>query len=124
MSRKTGTEIIPKEPDPGNAGVGRAKRIFPTSLVIILTKLFKMKKLSVFMVVLLCLAILSYGQYTISGEISDEKGAPLAGASVVVKNTYNGVSADVEGKFTFKNLQPGFYKLVISFIGYEKVCRN
>ncbi len=123
MSRKTGTEIIPKEPDPGNAGVGRAKRIFPTSLVIILTKLFKMKKLSVFMVMLF-LAALSYGQFTISGEITDEKGAPLAGASVVVKNTYNGVSADAEGKFTFKNLQPGIYKLVISFIGYEKVVEE
>ena len=74
--------------------------------------------------VIACLALYSFGQHTISGEIVDEKGAPLAGASVVVKNTYNGVSADADGRFTFNNLKPGFYELLISFIGYETIVEK
>ncbi len=78
-----------------------------------------MKKFSLLLAAL-CLAIFAFGQYKLTGKISDEKGAPLAGASVVVKNTYNGVSANEQGEFTIKNLKPGQYELMVSFIGYEK----
>ena len=37
----TRAEIIPTEPDPGNAGEGRAKGMRPTPLVSLITKISK-----------------------------------------------------------------------------------
>ncbi|MFD2726290.1 carboxypeptidase-like regulatory domain-containing protein [Hyunsoonleella rubra] len=54
----------------------------------------------------------------LSGVIQDESG-PLAGASIVLKGTKIGVTADFEGKFQFpKALKKGDI-LVVSYIGYE-----
>ncbi|MBC3759631.1 carboxypeptidase-like regulatory domain-containing protein [Hyunsoonleella sp. SJ7] len=54
----------------------------------------------------------------LTGVIQDESG-PLAGASIVLKGTKIGVTADFEGKFKFpKALKKGDI-LVVSYIGYE-----
>ena len=44
----------------------------------------------------------SYAQVTVTGKVTDDKGAGVAGATVLEKGTRNGVSADSEGKFTLK----------------------
>lgn len=55
---------------------------------------------------------------TISGKVIDEAGKPVAGASVMVKNSSQGVATDSNGKFTL-NLDPASTQLVISAIGTE-----
>jgi iron complex outermembrane receptor protein len=56
---------------------------------------------------------------TLSGSIKDsETKEPLAGASVGIKNTARGATADAQGNFTL-DLEPGNYTLVISFVGYK-----
>ncbi|MEQ9219190.1 MAG: SusC/RagA family TonB-linked outer membrane protein [Cyclobacteriaceae bacterium] len=60
-------------------------------------------------------------QHTVSGTITDENGSPLPGVSVVMKNTTNGTSTDIEGKFKL-NVENGV-TLVFSFIGYETIER-
>lgn len=55
----------------------------------------------------------------ISGKITDAKGDALAGASVIIKGTTKGTSADKAGVFTIDNVENGTYKLVMSFIGYQ-----
>ena len=43
-----------------------------------------------------------YAQKNVSGQVSDEQGAPLIGATVMVKGTSNGTIADVDGSYSLK----------------------
>jgi TonB-dependent starch-binding outer membrane protein SusC len=53
----------------------------------------------------------------VTGTVTDEKGEPLVGATVVVKGTTNGVLTDVDGKFTI-SVPDDKAVLVFQFIGY------
>ncbi len=59
------------------------------------------------------------GAAVISGVITDESDTPLPFASVFVKNSTTGVSANFEGRY-FLELKAGTYTLIYSFLGYEK----
>ena len=76
-----------------------------------------MKKFYLWMLLQLT-AALSFGQYNLTGIVKGD-GEPLAGASVVMKQSLYGVSAKSDGSFEFKNLKKGNYVLQISFIGFE-----
>lgn len=54
----------------------------------------------------------------ISGKILDEKGQPLAGATIQVKGTDLKTSSDINGLFEINNA-PDNVMLVMSFIGYS-----
>ena len=75
---------------------------------------------------LLLVAVLQgvYSQGAVSGIITDESGNVLAGANVVVNNTYLGNSSDSHGKFTITKLKDGDYTICVSFLGYEKQCKD
>lgn len=72
---------------------------------------------------LLILAFISFalaqtGQ--VSGTVFDAKtGEPIAGANVMVKNTFLGASADAEGKFLIKKVPIGTQIMMVSVIGYQ-----
>ncbi|MFY0653673.1 MAG: TonB-dependent receptor [Cyclobacteriaceae bacterium] len=53
----------------------------------------------------------------IKGKVSDENGQGLPGASVIVKETSNGVTTDLEGNY--KISVPEESVLTISFVGYK-----
>lgn len=55
------------------------------------------------------------------GKIEDKEyaGNPLPFADVYIKGSTKGATTDFEGKYTIENIEPGFYTLVISFIGYK-----
>ncbi|MFI5237492.1 MAG: carboxypeptidase-like regulatory domain-containing protein, partial [Ignavibacteriales bacterium] len=53
----------------------------------------------------------------LSGTVSS-KGEPLSGATVLVKGTTIGTSADAEGLYTLR-LTPGTYDIIFSFVGYS-----
>ena len=54
----------------------------------------------------------------VSGRITDENGSPLAGASVSVKGTNQGVSANANGEFAIT--VPDDAVLIFSFVGYDE----
>ena len=54
----------------------------------------------------------------VSGRITDETGAPLAGASVKVKGGSGGVSANANGEFAIT--VPDDAVLVFSYVGYDE----
>jgi len=54
---------------------------------------------------------------TITGTVTDEKGSPLPGATVQVKGTTLGATADVNGKYSLDVSSPSV-TLVFSFVGY------
>lgn len=58
---------------------------------------------------------------SIEGLVTDKElnNQPLPFADVVIKGTNSGTSTDLDGKYNFRNLEPGIYTLIFSFIGYE-----
>jgi hypothetical protein len=57
-------------------------------------------------------------QTRISGSIIDTEGKPLPGANILVKGSYDGTSADVNGKYGFITSLSGKQVIMASFIGY------
>src|SRR5882672_5911079 len=55
----------------------------------------------------------------VSGIVTDEKGNVLAYASILVKGSTRGVTANNEGKY-FLDLAPGAYTLVCQYVGYAR----
>ncbi len=53
----------------------------------------------------------------IKGKITDDKGQPLDGATVLVKGTKNGTKTDANGNFSI-NAEPNS-TLIISYVGFE-----
>ena len=68
--------------------------------------------------ILLLIAIVSQAQTkTITGKITDEKGNPIIGASVVPKGGKGGTTTDATGHFTL--IAPsGTTTMVVTYIGY------
>ncbi len=54
---------------------------------------------------------------SVSGELKDDEGEPLIGATVLVKGTDTGTITDLDGKFTIKASEGDV--LVINYLGYE-----
>src|SRR3989304_1633217 len=73
-----------------------------------------MRKLS--LVILFFLSLTARAAY-VKGTITDEQGEAIPYASVFVKNSIYGVSADLKGNF-FLELKPGKYTLTFSSISY------
>ena len=76
-----------------------------------------MKKMFV-MIVALLVSTIAFAQGTISGSVTDgSTGDPLPGASVLVKGTTNGVTADFDGNFTITANSGDV--LVVSYLGFQ-----
>jgi len=60
---------------------------------------------------------------TLKGVVTDEQGKPLAGATIKLKQSNNGVITDKDGNFAITNV-PITGTLVISFVGYQIVEIN
>jgi TonB-dependent starch-binding outer membrane protein SusC len=56
-------------------------------------------------------------EYTLSGKVSDETGAPLPGANVTLKGTTMGTSTDANGNYSLRAPDDAT-TVVFSFIGY------
>ena len=57
----------------------------------------------------------------IKGKIVDEaNGDPLIGATVMIKDTKKGARTKFDGSYIIKNVEPGTYNLIISYVGYQK----
>jgi Domain of unknown function (DUF4139)/N-terminal domain of unknown function (DUF4140) len=57
-------------------------------------------------------------QGTATGRITDEKGEPIAGATVMIKGTRNAVSTDANGFFKLQNFANNS-SIVVSAVGYQ-----
>lgn len=69
---------------------------------------------------IMLLPSLIYAQLFISGKISDhETGEPLAGAHIILENTFKTDVSLNTGEFRLTGLKTGTYQLKISYIGYE-----
>jgi len=78
-------------------------------------------KLSCTLLILLFSANAYFGLYGqgIAGQISDEKGHPLAFVNVYIKGTTKGTASNIDGLYELK-LSPGKYEIIYQYIGYEQ----
>ncbi len=68
--------------------------------------------------ILLSFSAIVKSQTIISGSVTDKAGNPLPSANIYLKDTYDGVSSDINGKYSFTTSETGSQILVASFIGY------
>ncbi|MGB0166392.1 MAG: carboxypeptidase-like regulatory domain-containing protein, partial [Luteibaculum sp.] len=60
-----------------------------------------------------------------SGVITDEStGETLPGALVQIVGTYKGASADFDGKYVIKEINPGDYSIKVTYLGYADKLFN
>jgi len=60
----------------------------------------------------------SMAQTAIRGNVTDKQGNPVPGANVLLRGSYDGTSADNNGKFAFTSDKKGRHELVISAVSY------
>src|SRR5437868_4323396 len=77
-----------------------------------------MKKYSLLLLLIFALIKIN-AQVTISGKIKDNKGKPVAGASVSLKDTYDGTVTDSTGHYIFTASEKGDFVFLVSNIGYK-----
>lgn len=58
---------------------------------------------------------------TMRGRVIDTTKQSLPGASIYIEKLHTGVTSDVNGFYTFANLEPGIYKVKVSYVGYSPV---
>lgn len=77
-----------------------------------------MKQITLLIISLISL-VHSWAQTTITGTVTDGKKQPVAGASLAIKDSYDGATADSSGRFRFKAFDKGARLLVVSAVGYK-----
>lgn len=63
-------------------------------------------------------------QVQIAGKITDNRGKPLAGASISLKDTYDGATTDSLGNFSFTSTEKGDHILEVTLIGYSTYTKS
>ena len=76
-----------------------------------------MKKLSLILAMVVTTIGFAFAQKTVTGTVSDSKGEPMVGASILVKGTTTGTISDVDGKYSLK-VPAGATTLSVSFTGF------
>lgn len=64
------------------------------------------------------ISLQSYAQVKISGMVLDARRKPVAGASISIRDSYDGATSDSSGKFSFLTTEKGARNLTVSSIGY------
>jgi len=103
--------------------LGKSKRQIEN--LILKRELMAMKKLLVFMMFLLSVAIAKpEGKIKIEGTVVDEDKTPLPMVMVYLSNSGDGAMSDDQGKFSFLTSLKGKITINASLIGYEKVSKE
>ena len=79
-----------------------------------------MKQIALLIISIIIL-LQGFAQTTITGTVTDAKKQPVAGASLAIKDSYDGATADSLGHFRFKAFDKGTRILVVSAVGYKTI---
>jgi len=81
-------------------------------------------KIKLLFLFLLVFGLQSAFSQVIRGTVTDSKKEPVIGATIKIDGTNKGAVTDALGYFEIKGLQPGYYKLKISSIGFVGTSRE
>ena len=82
-----------------------------------------MKSLVIFLFLLISSFCALADDVVLSGKIIDDKGEPISFASIYIKNTSKGTSANFKGEFQLK-IPKGTYEVVFKAIGFKQEVRS
>src|SRR5687767_4082193 len=68
---------------------------------------------------LMMLGLAGGAQTRIAGTVADAKGRPVTGASVALKDAYDGATTDSTGSFQFETAEKGAGTLLVTAIGFR-----
>lgn len=77
-----------------------------------------MRKIQTLVVLFIIFPLCLQAQVRLSGQVTDERGAPLAGVNIRVDNSLEGGTTDGKGVFCITGLSEGKHTLNFSYIGY------
>lgn len=79
-----------------------------------------MKRILLF-AVLICLAdyVCAQTGIVLQGTVKDGNGKPLPFASVFLNQTTMGARSDESGGYVIRDIPPGWYEVIVSYLGYE-----
>ena len=77
---------------------------------------FNMKQIYLFTAFLLSIQV-ALAQITVTGNVTDDQGVPLPGATVVEVGTNNGTTTDFDGNYSISVSDDA--SLAVSFVGYQ-----
>jgi vitamin B12 transporter len=63
-------------------------------------------------------------QIVISGRVTDSKNKPLRGVSIALKNTYDGATTDLSGRYFFETGEKGGQLLEATISGYYAISQK
>lgn len=75
-----------------------------------------MKKRVLFLIISLCLSMVTVAQVNVTGTVTDTNGSPVPGATIVERGTSNGVITDIDGVYNI-TVSDSESVLVFSFVG-------
>lgn len=80
----------------------------------------------VLLLFLLLVQVTAWAQNTgrINGKVNDDKGQPMAGATVTLRETNASAATDNAGMFSFANVRTGRVTLIVSFVGYADAAQT
>ena len=64
------------------------------------------------------IGLLSRGQVTISGKVTDKKNLPIRGVSITIEDSYDGSTTDSLGNFSFATTENGLKMISATMSGY------
>jgi outer membrane receptor protein involved in Fe transport len=67
----------------------------------------------------LLLCVVTYGQTTVKGKITDASGLPLPGANIIVVGTTSGTVSDFDGNYTITTEQEPPFSIRVSYTGFQ-----
>lgn len=68
---------------------------------------------------ILFISSLTFAQTSLSGIVIDDLGEPVIGANVLIKDSYDGTSTDLDGSFNFKSSETGKQTLMVTYLGFK-----
>jgi len=77
--------------------------------------------------IFICCTLISTGltaQVVLTGRVTDKKNKILPGASVQIRDSYDGATTDSAGNFSFTTYETGERELEVSFGGYFSVVQK
>ena len=81
----------------------------------VLLRTFSFKKLKALILAgFLVLSMSVFGQYSISGKVTDVYNNPISSANIFIRGIEKGVTSNSDGKFKFSNLPKGVFTLTCS----------
>ncbi len=81
-----------------------------------------MKQILLLPLFLISLNLMS--QVLISGKLTDNRNKPLQGASISIKNSYDGTTTDSLGKYSFTTTEKGAQEIEATISGYSTYHKN